>query len=263
MVDKDLEVKRAFIRLIENGFDIRPQGDNEYLVIDNGKFGFAEYHEPFTVDSHELLNIYDTYIVDNTTMKNKPKSEYLGVSGKANVEPSIRDRYNEYLDKYGKDAMLIAWEQSASNVDLRAVLFQAEEINEPIKSKSNSMFTSCMNKGLQMTFENNFTISIQFGVGNYCERQQLGKPMSEMKQDIVESSDAEIAIWHNTPDGEEDWFRFDGEGYNKVHGWCTTDEVAKWIQAVSSATTISSLYFKAMALGLVEKPVRPSNVVNA
>ena len=32
------------------------------------------------------------------------------------------------------------------------------------------MLVSTLNKGFQLTFENGLTISVQFGSGNYCER---------------------------------------------------------------------------------------------
>ena len=34
-----------------------------------------------------------------------------------------------------------------------------------------SKFNSTHNKGFRMTFENGFSISVQWGPGNYCERK--------------------------------------------------------------------------------------------
>jgi hypothetical protein len=35
-----------------------------------------------------------------------------------------------------------------------------------------SNFKSTNNKGFQMTFENGWTISVQFGYGNYCDNSR-------------------------------------------------------------------------------------------
>ena len=36
----------------------------------------------------------------------------------------------------------------------------------------NSKFTTSYNKGFRMTFGNGFSISVQWGVGNYCEKKR-------------------------------------------------------------------------------------------
>ena len=60
------------------------------------------------------------------------------------------------------------------------------------------MFTSTFNKGFQITFENGWTISVQYGSGNYCENRNLhGHDMIEWKNrdGVIISLNAEIAIW--------------------------------------------------------------------
>jgi len=91
------------------------------------------------------------------------------------------------------------------------------------------MFTSTRNKGFQMTFENGWTISVQYGHGNYCEnsRHPDGWDFST-KYELVKSGDAEIAIWDN----KGEWYNF---GTDTVKGWCSSDEVAGWIRQVSRA----------------------------
>jgi len=97
------------------------------------------------------------------------------------------------------------------------------------------MFTSCENKGLQMTFENGLTISIQFGVGNYCERRSFTASFrSEMDEPIIQSATAEIAIW----DAELVWYNF---GSDTVTGWVSTDDVADWIYRVKNATSLETI----------------------
>ena len=67
--------------------------------------------------------------------------------------------------------------------------------------------------GFQMKFENGWTISVQFGRGNYNDK---------------DNSTAEIAIW----DGEGNWYDFPDDG-QQVKGWVNADEVADWIHRVS------------------------------
>ena len=56
------------------------------------------------------------------------------------------------------------------------------------------MITITKNKGFQLQFEN-LTISVQIGNMNYCSRKSLMSEYdSEMKEDLVQSEDAEIAI---------------------------------------------------------------------
>ena len=90
-----------------------------------------------------------------------------------------------------------------------------------------STFNSTNNKGFQMTFENGWTISVQFGYGNYCQNNHHPNGFYFSKnQDITTSEDAEIAIWDN----QGNWYNF---GSDTVKGYCSTNEVAEWIDKVS------------------------------
>ena len=91
-------------------------------------------------------------------------------------------------------------------------------------------FIATENKGFGMTFDNGFTISIQWGTMNYCEKKNLmAEYKGEIKEPIWESKSAEIAV-------------FDTEGeivplevYDQVKGWLTPNEVAKVIAIVADA----------------------------
>lgn len=87
------------------------------------------------------------------------------------------------------------------------------------------MFKITRGTGFQMTFENGWTISVQFGYGNYCDNNRHPDGFDFGKNlDIVQSSDAEIAIWNS----EGSWYTFkDGD---TVKGYCSADEVATWIE---------------------------------
>lgn len=97
-------------------------------------------------------------------------------------------------------------------------------------------FASTGNRGFQMTFKNGMTISVQFGAGNYCSRRNFNSDVhGELKQHIVQSPDAEIAIW----DSNGDWFYF---GSDQVRGYITPDEVADWIEAIRMAKDLDHLH---------------------
>lgn len=97
------------------------------------------------------------------------------------------------------------------------------------------MFTNCYNQGVQFTFANGLTISIQWGKGNYCENRvsDFRSPFTSPRE-ILQSIDAEIAIWNQN----DEWYQFDNE---IVKGWVSTDEVAQWIIKVQSAKSLSDI----------------------
>ena len=75
-------------------------------------------------------------------------------------------------------------------------------------------FQSQYNNGFTMTFENGWTISVQFGKANY----------STIREGI--SISAEVAMW----DKDGNWYDF---GHDKVAGHCNANEVAEWIDKAS------------------------------
>ena len=81
--------------------------------------------------------------------------------------------------------------------------------------------TDSIPSGIHMKFENGNTISIQFSKGNYCDNRDESKPSC---------NNCEIAIWNE----EHKWYSFDE--YDVVKGYCTTDELADWIQFASKNT---------------------------
>ena len=92
------------------------------------------------------------------------------------------------------------------------------------------MFASNRNKGFAMTFKNGWTISVQWGVGNYCDAgsAKAAKDYDEpTKRESWTSETAEIAIW----DKDNNWYNFERD---TVKGYCTPDEVAEWISIVAA-----------------------------
>ena len=124
---------------------------------------------------------------------------------------------------------------------------------------SKSKFVSTHNKGFQMTFENGFRISVQWGVGNYCEKQMnTNYEWNEStKHDFWSSNSAEIAVFNKegsmipitgytleNKDGTEDNYT------DVVSGWLSTNQVAKVIAIVSSAQTEDEMTKKLKSLNL-------------
>lgn len=75
-------------------------------------------------------------------------------------------------------------------------------------------FQSDCNSGFTMTFENGWTISVQFGKANYAT----------IRESV--SISAEIGIW----DKDGTWYDF---GHDQVSGHNDTSAVAFWIDKVS------------------------------
>ena len=87
-----------------------------------------------------------------------------------------------------------------------------------------SKFLSTDNRGFQLTFDNGWTISVQWGVGNYCSNRN-----KETKNEpMVESATAEIAVF------DADNKDFDFGGGQICLGWLSADEVAEWIEKVKN-----------------------------
>ena len=83
------------------------------------------------------------------------------------------------------------------------------------------------NKGFQMTFANGYTISVQFGNGNYCDNRHYGDSLS-WDQSVPPSSNAEVAAW----DKDGNWVQL-GE-HDDIIGWQTPDDIAALIASISS-----------------------------
>ena len=94
-----------------------------------------------------------------------------------------------------------------------------------------SKFVSTRNKGFNMTFENGFNISVQWGVGNYCDRKNDGSYDESMKGEFWEATSAEIMIRDTNADGGDVIL---GNG-DVVAGWLDTGKVAALIHACSTA----------------------------
>ena len=106
-------------------------------------------------------------------------------------------------------------------------------------------FVATQNKGFGMTFQNGFTVSVQWGTFNHCEKKNLGADIDEeMKSRRWESSNAEIAVIDK---GGE---MLDITEHDQVIGWLSPDKVAKVVGIVSSSTTKNEIETKIKSLNI-------------
>ena len=91
--------------------------------------------------------------------------------------------------------------------------------------------------GFQIDMENGWTVSVQFGIGNYCNnRSGRGNPFTDIAE-FIDCSDAEIAAWRTDSRGEgkgastQEWYLFeDGE---QVKGWQTPAKVLRFMNLIA------------------------------
>ena len=91
--------------------------------------------------------------------------------------------------------------------------------------------------GFQIDFENGWTVSIQFGIGNYCDnRYNKGNPFTDIP-DFLDSTTAEIAAWPTNSRGwskdtsTKEWYVF--EHGDQVDGYKKPDTVLEFMNMVS------------------------------
>lgn len=102
------------------------------------------------------------------------------------------------------------------------------------------MFVSTMRKGFQMTFENELTVSVQWGAGNYCDNH-FPEDLDFTCSKDAKSSDAEVAVIYKGEFLDPTHFideEISGDGM--VCGYLTPEQVAKIIY---NASTMSKEIF--------------------
>lgn len=93
------------------------------------------------------------------------------------------------------------------------------------------MFTITRGQGFWMDLPNGWTVSVQWGIGNYC---QVGRSSHDsdapMKSGDWSSTTAEIASWRTNARDTEVWYDFGGD---TVRGHQTTGEVMEFINMIA------------------------------
>jgi hypothetical protein len=90
-------------------------------------------------------------------------------------------------------------------------------------------FTAMDNKGFHFQLPNGWTVSVQFGPGNYCQHYhgdlRFDDPMKARKWT---SETAEVAAW----DANGEWFKFSSSG-DTVEGYQDAAKVLKFINKIA------------------------------
>lgn len=86
------------------------------------------------------------------------------------------------------------------------------------------MFGTLRNKGFHITFPNGWTISVQFGIGNYCGKYPFDERDYDLprKSESWQSPNAEVAIWA------------DDRNMHEPDGWQSPMAVAELIAVLST-----------------------------
>ena len=90
---------------------------------------------------------------------------------------------------------------------------------------SGAGFKSTARKGFHITFENGWTVSVQWGPGNYCDNYAARFDLDGRTD--WESSTAEVAAWP----AEGDWYQF--EHGDTVDGHRSPAEVLAFVNMVA------------------------------
>ncbi len=81
--------------------------------------------------------------------------------------------------------------------------------------------------GFHMKFENGWTVSVQWGPGNYCSNHDLDAPLPLDLTKRLTGHTAEIAAW----DKDDNWHNFGGD---TVSGWNPPEAVAAFISEIAA-----------------------------
>lgn len=85
-------------------------------------------------------------------------------------------------------------------------------------------------KGFHITFKNGYTVSVQFGPGNYCEHYDRAIGREEEKCGAEGSLEAEVAVWK---DGG-DLLEHPDFGENTVKGYVDAEYVLSLLNWAAS-----------------------------
>lgn len=106
-----------------------------------------------------------------------------------------------------------------------------------MQTNENPGFRITNKKGFHITFENGYTVSVQFGPGNYCDNYNRGVGHDDEQCGKEGSRTAECAVWG--PDGQMIARFGDDEYRDTVSNRSTPAEVLallNWAAAQSAAT---------------------------
>ena len=86
-------------------------------------------------------------------------------------------------------------------------------------------------KGFLITFANGYSASVQYGLGNYCERRDMTSlTLVEPEPDEITSHDFELAVWK---DRDKEWVPLSPG--DSVKGWIPFDMLPRVLALVQDA----------------------------
>ncbi len=56
-----MTIQQALQELLDKGANIDQVGEDEFMIYDNGFWGFCEEEDPFVVDGDEILELHEKY----------------------------------------------------------------------------------------------------------------------------------------------------------------------------------------------------------
>lgn len=90
------------------------------------------------------------------------------------------------------------------------------------------MFKITLGKGFHMTFENGWTVSVQWGTGNYGDHYTTFGSSSDEEVGAVGSTTAEIAAW----DRNGNWYQM--SEYNTIKGYVSANDVLAFMAKIAA-----------------------------
>lgn len=92
------------------------------------------------------------------------------------------------------------------------------------------MFAITSGRGFLITLPNGYTLSVQFGPGNYCEHCNVPDPYAPLYVSKWSSKDAEIGIYN--PKGDLIPF-LESDQHSIVKGYASASDFASLVEYVS------------------------------
>jgi len=108
---------------------------------------------------------------------------------------------------------------------------------ERLDAPKGSHFGITDGKGFHVRFGNGWTISVQFGWGNYCATRNTGSRTDDRANGEKGCENAEVAVFDPAGDFVKlPAFMYDGdeERRNDVAGWCDADSVLRLMNRTAS-----------------------------
>lgn len=102
---------------------------------------------------------------------------------------------------------------------------------DAMKKNKQQRFAITSGQGFQITFQNGWMLSVQFGAGHYCDRRTKTDIVKPGAREVWDSPDAECAI-RSSSGALVEWPKEFGGTGDTIRGWVTPNElvpVVLWV----------------------------------